>query len=261
MPGLTDSDPEQLRTMSERMILEMAALTHKGLVRANNEDSLFHDVRDRIMIICDGMGGHAGGNIASEMGVQVVASALRGLRPADWIDEDRVVETMKHAIFSANDHILGRARSDPALFDMGTTIVALAFMDDRVITANVGDSRIYRIADRVCEQVSEDHSLVAERIKAGEMDPDSPEARLLGNILTRALGMERITVDISVETLVPGDVYLLCTDGLCDLVEDHEMGEIVSAQRDLQTACVRMVDLANQRGGHDNITVALARVR
>lgn len=243
------------------MILDMAALTHKGLVRDHNEDSLFFDVRDRVMLVCDGMGGHSGGHIASELAVQVVANALRNIKAKDWNNEERVIETMKNAVFGANDHILSRARVDTSLFDMGTTIVALAFMDDRVITANVGDSRIYRIdAQGAIEQVSEDHSLVAERIRAGELDPNAPEAKMLSNILTRALGMDRVTVDISVEGLLPGDTYLLCSDGLSDLLEAGEMARQVRESADLQTACVRLVDLANKRGGHDNITVALARV-
>jgi protein phosphatase len=242
------------------MKLDMAALTHKGMVRDHNEDSLYFDVKDRVVIVCDGMGGHAGGNIASELAVQVVSNSLRTLRPKDWDDEDQVVDRMKTAIFGANDHILSRARIDPSLFDMGTTIVALAFMDDRVVTANVGDSRIYRIGDGQIEQVSEDHSLVAERIRSGELDPAAPEAKLLSNILTRALGMDRITVDISVETLMDDDVYLLCSDGLSDLIEPDEMRDQVVQTGDLQIAAMRLIDLANQRGGHDNITCALARV-
>ncbi len=239
--------------------VQMAALTNKGRVRDHNEDALYFDVRDRVSIVCDGMGGHAGGHIASELGVQVVSHSLRQLKPGDWLNEDKVVDAMKHAIFGANDHILSRARIDPTLADMGTTICACAFMADRVITANVGDSRIYRIAHGAIEQISQDHSLVAERIRAGLLDPDSFEAGLLGNIVTRALGMEHITVDITIEDLMPGDVFLLCSDGLSDMVEDHEMLAIVQGAGDLQTAVVQMVDLANDRGGIDNITVALVR--
>lgn len=237
----------------------MAALTHKGRVRDHNEDSLYFDVRDRVMIVCDGMGGHAGGHIASELAVQVVSNGLRQLRPNDWAEEDKVIESMKGAVFGANDHILSRSRVDTELSDMGTTIVGLAFMRDRVITVNVGDSRIYRISANGIEQVSEDHSLVAERVRAGLLDPDSDEAALLGNIVTRALGMEQVTIDITVEDLVPGDTYLLCSDGLSDLVSDEDMFTIVNGAESLEQACVMLVDLANQRGGIDNITVALAR--
>jgi len=239
--------------------LHMAAQTHQGRVRDHNEDALYFDVRDRVVIVCDGMGGHAGGHIASELGVQVVSHGLRQMRPADWVEEDKVVEAMKRAIFGANDHILSRAMVDPALADMGTTICACAFMKERVITANVGDSRIYRIYNSSIEQVSQDHSLVAERIRAGLLDPNSYEVALLGNIVTRALGMEQITVDITVEDLMPGDIFLLCSDGLSDMIDDLEMLEIVSRSGDLQQAAVQLVELANQRGGVDNITVALAR--
>ena len=240
--------------------LEMAALTHKGMVREQNEDALYYSERDRTIIVCDGMGGHAGGSIASELAVEVVSNGIRQMKPHDWASEEKVIEAVKNAIFKANDHILSRAHSDPSLYDMGTTITMLAFMDDRVITANIGDSRIYRIADGQLEQVSQDHSLVAERIAAGELDPNSQEARMLSNILTRALGMDRITVDITIETLVPGDVYLLCTDGLSDMVSNADICRVVNENDDLQLACVRLIDLANRRGGNDNITAATARI-
>jgi protein phosphatase len=237
----------------------MAALTHKGRVRDHNEDSLYFDVRDRLMIVCDGMGGHAGGHIASELAVQVVSNSLRLLKPGDWLDEDRLIEAIKNAVFGANDHILSRARVDSALSDMGTTIVACAFMRDRVITTNVGDSRIYRICNGGLEQVSQDHSLVAERIRAGLLDPDSDEANLLGNIVTRALGMDQVTIDITVEDLVAGDVYLLCSDGLSDQVSDKEILAVVEGTRGLDQACLTLVELANQRGGIDNVTVAMTK--
>jgi len=241
------------------MRLQMAALTHKGQVRENNEDSVFFDVRDRFAIVCDGMGGHAGGHIASELAVRVISNGMRQLKPTDWPSEDRVIEAMKLAVFGANDHILSRARLDPSLYDMGTTVVACAFMDDRVITANVGDSRIYRIAESRIEQVTSDHSLVAERVRAGLLDPHSEEAALLANIVTRALGMDQITVDITIEDLRPGDIYLLCSDGLCDMLEDEEMLQTVTSSGNLELGCLGLVDLANERGGIDNVTVALIR--
>ncbi len=242
-----------------RMRLEMAALTNKGRVRENNEDALYADVRDRVAIVCDGMGGHAGGHVASELAVQVMSHALRQLRPADWTDEDAVVEAMKQAVFGANDHILSRAKIDPELYDMGTTVVACAFMGNQVITANVGDSRIYRIVGDAIEQVSNDHSLVAERVRAGLLDPDSPEASMLANIITRALGMEQVTVDITIEDLQAGDIYLLCSDGLCDMLEDSDILDLVTAAPSLEAAAMSLVDRANERGGLDNITVALVR--
>jgi protein phosphatase len=241
------------------MRLEMAALTNKGRVRENNEDALYADVRDRVAIVCDGMGGHAGGHVASELAVQVMSHALRQLKPTEWLSEDDVVEAMKQAVFGANDHILSRAKIDPELFDMGTTVVACAFMQDRVITANVGDSRIYRIVNDAIEQVSNDHSLVAERVRDGLLDPDSAEAAMLANIITRALGMEQVTVDITIEDLQPGDLYLLCSDGLCDMLTDLDLLRTVTTAGSLDAAAMHLVDLANERGGLDNITVALVR--
>ena len=239
--------------------LQAAALTHKGRVRDGNEDMAYADAWDRLAVVCDGMGGHAGGHVASEMAVGVIANGLRRLRGPDWGDEAKVVEAVKNAIFGANDHILSRARVDPALSDMGTTVVLCAFMPDRVITANVGDSRIYRISEGSIIQVSEDHSLVAERVRAGLLDPASEEARLLSNIVTRALGMDHVTVDMTIEDLRPGDTYLLCTDGLHDLLAPEDLLSTVSRADALDRACVELIDLANRRGGHDNITVALVR--
>ena len=239
------------------MSLNMAALTHKGQVRAGNEDALFIKEEGRFAVVCDGMGGHNGGNVASGLAVEVMSNGLTELASADWEDEDLVVEAMKQSAFNANDHILRRAHEDPSLFDMGTTLVACAFSDDRVVTCNVGDSRIYRICDGMIEQVSEDHSLVAERIRAGELEEGSLEAKMLSNILTRALGMERVTVDITVEDRHPGDIYLLCTDGLTDVVEDSEIFNSIVNSQDINVACARLIDLANRRGGPDNITVAI----
>lgn len=241
------------------MRLHAAALTHKGRVREGNEDAAYADAWDRLAVVCDGMGGHAGGHVASELAVEVISNGLRRLRGPDWADEDKVVESVKNAVFGANDHILSRARVDPGLSDMGTTLVLCAFMPDKVVTANVGDSRIYRVSAGKIEQLSEDHSLVAERVRAGLLDPDSEEARLLSNIVTRALGMDHVTVDITIEDLRPGDTYLLCTDGMHDLVEPEDMLAIVTGADALERACVELVDLANRRGGHDNITVALMR--
>jgi protein phosphatase len=237
----------------------MAALTHRGRVRSDNEDALYFDPRHRTMIVCDGMGGHAGGHIASELAVRVTADALRRIRPNDWANEDGLIEAVKDALFSANDHILNRAHADSEIADMGTTITLCAFTAERVVTCNVGDSRIYRIADGAIAQISEDHSLVAERIRAGLMEPDSAEATLLGNIITRALGMEHVTIDITVEDLLPGDIYLQCTDGLCDMVTDEEMLDLVTGATSLEQACMALIDLANQRGGVDNITIGLTR--
>jgi serine/threonine protein phosphatase PrpC len=239
--------------------LQMAALTNKGRVRDHNEDALYFAVQERIIIVCDGMGGHAGGHIASELAVQVVSDGLRQLRPEDFLDEERVIERVKNAVFGANDHILSRAHADSGLADMGTTLVACIFMHDRVVTTNVGDSRIYRIYDGGIEQISQDHSLVAERVRAGLMRADSEEAAMLSNIVTRALGMDQVTIDITVEDLLPEDIYLLCSDGLSDLVTTQEMLTITLSSPSLEQACMSMIDLANQRGGVDNITVGLAR--
>lgn len=241
------------------MRLQAATLTHRGRVRDDNEDAAYADANERLAVVCDGMGGHAGGQIAAQLAVETIVAGLRNLRGPAWTDEERVVRAVQEAVFAANDRILARARLDAALSDMGTTLVLAAFMPDRVVTAYVGDSRIYRIGAEGIAQVSEDHSLVAERIRAGLLDPDSEEARLLSNIVTRALGMEHITLDMAIEDLAPGDTYLLCTDGLHDCVGEDEMLTIVRGAGTLERACVELIESALRRGGHDNATVALVR--
>lgn len=239
----------------------MAALTHKGLVREHNEDAMYYAPIDRVMLVCDGMGGHAGGHIASELAMQVVNTRLRMLKGEQWSNEERVIETMKQAVFEANDQILSMARERRGLQDMGTTICAAAFMDDRAIFGHVGDSRIYRICDDTIEQLSEDHSLVAERIRAGTLDPESEEAMMLSSILTRALGMEHITIDIIIEELCPDDIYLLCSDGLTDMLGDDEiLANVLAHSDDLPAACMACIEQANERGGIDNITVGITRI-
>ena len=240
--------------------VHMAGLTNKGLVRDGNEDSLYFNEEDRILIVCDGMGGHAGGHVASELAVNVVSAKLRELRASDWFDEDRVIGHMQAAVFDANDNIMSHAAANSELFDMGTTICALAFMHKQLIMGHVGDSRIYRISSGMIEQVSEDHSLVAERVRAGELDPNSEEAHMLSSILTRALGMEHITVDIIIEELIPGDIYIVCSDGLTDMISDLEIQSIVNNSENLQIACMQCIELANRYGGVDNITVAMAKI-
>ena len=240
--------------------ISMAGQTNKGLVRAGNEDALIFSEDDRILIVCDGMGGHAGGHVASEIAVNSVSTTLRTLNVEDWMQENVVVECMQQAVFNANDEIMSQAAANADLYDMGTTICALGFMNKELIMGHVGDSRIYRISNGLIEQVSEDHSLVAERVRAGDLDPDSDEAHMLSSILTRALGMEQITVDIIIEELVIGDIYLVCSDGLTDMMSDREIQDIVNRNDDLQIACMECIELANRYGGVDNITVGIAKV-
>ncbi len=240
--------------------ITMAGQTHKGLVREGNEDSLYFNEDDRILIVCDGMGGHAGGHVASELAVTAVSAKLRELKDTDWHDEERVISQMQTSVFEANDRIMSHAAANPELYDMGTTICALAFMHKQLIMGHVGDSRIYRVSNKRIEQVSEDHSLVAERVRAGDLDPNSDEAHMLSSILTRALGMEHITVDIIIEELIAGDIYLVCSDGLTDMISDLEIQTIVNNSSNLQIACMQCIELANRYGGVDNITVAMARI-
>ena len=167
---------------------------------------------------------------------------------------------MQNAIFHANDAILRRARKDPSLTDMGTTICVVLTIGSRALIAHVGDSRVYRLRGSDIEQMTRDHSLVEERIAAGQLIRESAEARMLANILTRALGMDEVSVDLTIDDIFEGDYFALTSDGITDLIEPLELLDLIQGANDLSTACLQAIDLANARSGHDNATLVLVKV-
>jgi protein phosphatase len=245
--------------MSPRAKLSIAALTTVGQVREENEDSLFIDAEQNLAVVCDGMGGHSGGKVASEMAVALVSDYLLH-NNVSQTSEEQAVEIVQNAVFEANDLILRRARKDPELTDMGTTICVVTAIGPRALIAHVGDSRVYRLRGNNIEQMTRDHSLVEERIAAGLLLRESAEARMLANILTRALGMDEVAVDLTIDDMQVGDYFALTSDGITDLIEPLELLDLIQGAGDLPTACLHAIDLANARGGHDNATLVLVRV-
>lgn len=201
------------------------------------------------------MGGAAAGEIASAMAVDEVMRLLTrdaagGPEPA----------TAEKAIHSANRVIHSRARRNPKLSGMGTTLVALVAEERRIWILNVGDSRGYRLRNRRLEQITLDHSLVEEQVRAGHMSPSEAERSPLKNLITRALGTEsHVTADVFALESEPGDLFLLCSDGLSRELSDDLIESMLAIDLPLEKLCARLVRAANQAGGHDNITCLLVR--
>lgn len=245
--------------------------TDVGLKRQHNEDSLYYSQERAICLLADGMGGREFGEVASKLCVDTLngmfatsfPETLRGRRLADDPDIAHVFRMLFDTwLRDANTAIRAHSFADQRFSEMGTTICSLYYQEDFVVVAHVGDSRIYRIRGGAIEAITEDHSLVNEQLKANLISAEEAATSRLRNILVRAMGpAANVQPDVSVYPAVAGDVYLLCSDGLSDLVSDLEILETVQEQNgDMDDAAAALVDFANARGGKDNITVILARL-
>jgi PPM family protein phosphatase len=241
--------------------------TDVGLKREKNEDSFLVDPDLGLYVVADGMGGHAGGGTASKLAVATVQRFLRDLRrdapstfdPAPF-DTSPLAEKLRASVEAACRTIYETAQADPSLAGMGTTVTAVLVQNRSVFLAHVGDSRCYLVRDGRIHQVSEDHSLVNEQLKAGAITLDEARTSRFRNIITRSVGFEeQVEVDLSALEGRPGDHLLLCCDGLTNLVDDSEILEIVDAMP-LPKIPERLIHLANERGGDDNITVVVVRL-
>jgi protein phosphatase len=244
--------------------------TNVGMKRPHNEDSFAVLEEDHLYVVADGMGGHASGEVASKMAIDTLREFFRATSAdpeATWpykmdkargYEENRLITSVK----LANLRIFEHAQRDPKLRGMGTTLVAILIVDDGVLIAHVGDSRAYRLRDGKLEQLTEDHSLLNDYIKMKKLTDEEIRNFPHKNVIVRALGMkESVKVDTILDPPKPGDLYILCSDGLCGPVNDQEIREIASSHTtDLKAACGTLIDRANQNGGPDNITVVLARV-
>jgi len=242
-------------------------ITDVGMKRQRNEDNYLINDELRLFVVADGMGGHAGGEYASQIAVTTVEEVLSNIRDERHFEDNGratrdmlLQEKLKYAIRLAGKRIYERAQEDTEFRGMGTTALVLYVTDDAGYVAHVGDSRCYRARADTVEQLTEDHSLVNEQIKAGLINRDAAKSHKLRNIITRSLGyQEEVEIDTAVLKLERGDFYVLCSDGLSNLVEDRELMDLLQ-QHSFQEAARKMVDLANKRGGDDNITCVIARV-
>jgi len=232
-----------------------AAVTDRGRKRSSNEDAFGFSVEHGVYVVCDGMGGAAAGEIASSLAVDEAMSRLtnRDLKVEPQLAAER-------AIYAANEVIFSRSQRNLSLNGMGTTLVGLLAEDRRVWVINVGDSRCYRLRASRLEQITLDHSLVEEQVRMGRMTPAEALRSSLRNVITRALGTQsRVTPDIFALESEPGDLFLLCSDGLTRELSDAHIQSLLGVDQSLDDLCARLVNAAKKAGGHDNITCLLVR--
>ncbi len=250
------------------MIIAARGQTDVGRKRDHNEDAFLVDEELGLFLVADGMGGHAGGGTASRIAVQTIRARLQVAREADpelfanpgELEESPLREILREAVESACQSIYQAAQGDPSLAGMGTTVTAAVVAGKSTYIAHVGDSRCYLARKGHIYQVSEDHSLVNEQLKAGAITPEEARNSRFKNIITRSVGFEAdVTVDMMGLEVEAGDRIVVCCDGLSNLVDDDEILDIVT-KVPLETAPGKLIDLANDRGGDDNITVIVVHV-
>jgi PPM family protein phosphatase len=242
-------------------------LTHVGRQRQHNEDSFLVEGTARLFLVADGMGGHAAGEIASRIAVDSISEFILHTKEDDgtWphaYDEKfkRSTNRLMAAVRMANTRVLEAMRKDARLRGMGTTVVACLADGDIMSFAHVGDSRAYLIRDNALSRITNDHSWVFEQVQAGMLTEAEAEKHPLRNVITRALGGAlQVNPDASEMEARPGDVYLLCSDGLTGMVPEDEILRVVTESDTIEDACQKLIDTANERGGLDNITAILVK--
>lgn len=251
------------------MRVRFAGETNVGLKRAHNEDSFYLPESERICVVADGMGGHASGEVASQLAVKTISEYFKETAEEQEITWPYKIDRgfrhnlnrMVTAVKLANLRIHEEAQADQGRRGMGTTVVSCHFLEDTLIIGHVGDSRLYRLREGLFDQITEDHSLLNDYIKMKHLTPEEIAAFPHKNVIVRALGMKpTVQVDILVEQPRIGDVYLLCSDGLSGMMPDTEIANLVASEDDLDALCERLIAGANQNGGLDNITVVVARI-
>lgn len=250
--------------------LEVISETHPGMVRSHNEDSVACEPACGLVVLADGMGGYNAGEVASGIAVSVVATEVRhSLQNASPVErgendgEDLGVSLLRGNIQKANASIFHAAQSQPQYAGMGTTIVAGLFYDNRVAVGHVGDSRMYRLRGEVLETITRDHSLLQEQIDSGMISIEDARLSKNKNLVTRAVGIDDVVdSEIHVHDVLIGDIYLLCSDGLNDMVEDDDIqATLYALQNNLPLAASQLVQMANDNGGRDNVSVILVKVK
>lgn len=240
-------------TPMRRLRLTWGGATDQGRIRANNQDAMYAD--SGLFVVADGMGGHQGGEVAANLAVRTLTNAERSDR-----------EQLREAVAEANRVVHQTALEEAELHGMGTTLTTLAVSQEanthQFVILNVGDSRVYRHRDGQLEQLTEDHSYVAELVRRGELDDDAAQAHPYRNMLTRAIGVHaEVEIDEWLLEPVSGDRFMLCSDGLTNELADLEIAEQLRFDKDPSTTAKALVGLANERGGRDNSTVLIVDVQ
>jgi serine/threonine protein phosphatase PrpC len=255
--------------MDLTQILEIASCTDPGMVRSHNEDSIAADAANGLVVLADGMGGYNAGEVASGMATTVIVTEMQQIlsnaRPFDVdqrTNQEIATRLVREQVLKANTSIYQAAQSQPQYAGMGTTLVTCLFFDNRVLVAHLGDSRLYLSRGGGFKQVTRDHSLLQEQIDSGLITAEQAKKAQHKNLVTKALGIDpTVEPEIHEYPTKPGDIYLLCSDGLCDMVEDDDIGMTLQALGgNLKLAAQQLVQMANDNGGRDNVSVILVRV-
>jgi serine/threonine protein phosphatase PrpC len=249
--------------------LLLASHTDPGMVRSHNEDSISSLLSQGLVVLADGMGGYNAGEVASGMATTVITTELKQLleeNPPYQLDGPNgrpiAQKILRDQIAKANTSIYQASQSQPQYAGMGTTLVVALFYDNKVTVAHIGDSRLYRLRGNEFTQVTRDHSLLQEQIDAGMITPEQAKTSANKNLVTRALGIDpTVEPELHDYETQPGDIYLLCSDGLCDMVSDEDIGMVLETIGGNLNLCVQqLVQMANDNGGRDNVSVILVRV-
>lgn len=245
------------------MTFEFFSTTDTGRARTNNEDSVALDESSALAVLADGMGGYNAGEVASGMATSFIRSELgRWLHQAatNATDSD-VRRAMDICVDNANRAIFNAANSNPQYAGMGTTLVVAVFRENRLLVGHVGDSRCYRLRGGRLQQITRDHSLLQEQIDAGLITPEQAAYSANKNLVTRAVGVEdTVLLETHLHEAQVGDIYLMCSDGLSDMLDDSTIAQLLQMYESLEDAGAALIEAANEAGGKDNIAVILARV-
>lgn len=256
-------DRPQHPTANVTFHLEFASATDTGRARSNNEDALKVDPSLGLAVLADGMGGYNAGEVASDMAVRAVHGELAGwLAQASSADDTACRAAMTRSARVANEVVLSAANSRPEYAGMGTTLVTALFAEHKVWIGHIGDSRAYRLRAGQLEQLSRDHSLLQEQIDAGMLTPEEAAFSTHRNLVTRAVGVEpEVELELHAHDLRAGDLLLLCSDGLSDMLPDVLIAQVMRAHDGLESMAQALIDAANAAGGRDNIAVVLVRAK
>ena len=244
------------------MTYEFFARTDKGRVRSNNEDAVVVDKDAQIAILADGMGGYNAGEVASGMATTFICTEMaRWLAQAGTTPQSTDVRrALEICVENANHAILGASLSNPQYAGMGTTLVAGVFHGSRLILGHIGDSRCYRLRDGALQQITRDHSWLQEQLDAGLLTAQQAALSNNRNLVTRALGVEpNVMMEVNEFQVAPGDLFLMCSDGLTDMVADEVLADMLRAQMPLEDKSTVLIDAANANGGRDNVSVLLVQ--
>lgn len=246
------------------MSFEYFSMTDPGRARDNNEDSVAVDEKAALVVLADGMGGYNAGEVASGMATSFIKSELgRWMTEASANASDTDVRrAMDICVDNANRAIFNASNSNPQYAGMGTTLVMAVMREGRILIGHIGDSRAYRYRAGKIAQVTKDHSLLQEQIDAGLITPEQAAYSSNKNLVTRAVGVEdTVLLETHTHELLPGDVVLLCSDGLSDMITDEQIAGVLQSTNDLQEAGIGLIAAANGAGGRDNIAVVLVRAQ